>query len=439
MQIESLNDVWEHVCIEIKKEISQTSFDTWISQLSIKNIKEKDVILFVKTDFQRNVILENYFKVIEESFYKVLGFLVQVAIQTEEDIKTSPFSEMAVVNNHYEYTFDTFIVGTNNEFAHAMAVAVSEKPVNNIFNPLFIYGNPGLGKTHLLYAIRDRVKTLYPEKNVVLVTAETFFNDFYASLPQNSNNPEQFRNKYRSADVLLIDDIQFMGGKDQMQVAFVNTFNQLRETNKQIVITSDRPPRDIASLDERIKNRFESGVLAQIEMPEFETRARIIERKAEALEFNLSEELRYYLAQELHSDIRQLEGVVKKLHAYSVLGHPINKAAVQNAINEMISEITPQAASVDNILAEVARTYGVSIEDIKSEKRDASISHARQVAMLVMREVTGKSYEIIGRDIGDKHYSTVLYACKNVKKVMKNNSKENNTIETIIKNLKSPK
>ena len=220
MQIESLNDVWEHVCIEIKKEISQTSFDTWISQLSIKNIKEKDVILFVKTDFQRNVILENYFKVIEESFYKVLGFLVQVAIQTEEDIKTSPFSEMAVVNNHYEYTFDTFIVGANNEFAHAMAVAVSEKPVNNIFNPLFIYGNPGLGKTHLLYAIRDRVKTLYPEKNVVLVTAETFFNDFYASLPQNSNNPEQFRNKYRSADVLLIDDIQFMGGKDQMQVAF---------------------------------------------------------------------------------------------------------------------------------------------------------------------------------------------------------------------------
>ena len=160
MKIETLSDVWDLVCKEIKKDLSQTSFDTWISQLSIKKIKENNVILFVKTDFQRNVILENYFINIEEAFLKVLGFPVQVAIQTEEDIKSSPFSEMAVVNNHYEYTFDTFIVGANTEFAHAMAVAVSEKPVNNVFNPLFIYGNSGLGKTHLLYAIRDRVNTL---------------------------------------------------------------------------------------------------------------------------------------------------------------------------------------------------------------------------------------------------------------------------------------
>ena len=172
----------------------------------------------------------------------------------------------------------------------------------------------------------------------ILVTAETFFNDFYASLPQNNNNPEQFRNKYRNADVLLVDDIQFMGGKDQMQVQFVNTFNHLRDSQKQIVITSDRPPRDIASLDDRIKNRFESGVLAQIDMPEFETRARIIERKAEALEFDLREDLRYYLANQLHSDIRQLEGVVKKLHAYAVLNLPINRAAVLNAIKEITIE-----------------------------------------------------------------------------------------------------
>lgn len=435
MGIESLNDVWDSVCANLRKEMSATSFETWITQLSLKSIKEKDVILFVKTDFQREVILENYFKQIEKAFFEVLGFSVQIAIQTENDIKISPFSQMTMRNNSYEYTFDTFIVGSSNEFAHAMAVAVAEKPLNNVFNPLFLYGNSGLGKTHLLYAIKERINTLYPEKNVIMVTAETFFNEFYASLPQNNNNPEQFRNKYRNADVLLVDDIQFMGGKDQMQVQFVNTFNHLRDSQKQIVITSDRPPRDIASLDDRIKNRFESGVLAQIDMPEFETRARIIERKAEALEFDLREDLRYYLANQLHSDIRQLEGVVKKLHAYAVLNLPINRAAVLNAIKEITIENQPQLASFDNIMSEVSRTYGVDVEDLKSDKRDAKISFARQVCMFVMRQITGKSYEVIGEELGGKHYSTVLYACKNISKIMDKNLKEKATIDTIIKNL----
>ena len=435
MGIESLNDVWDSVCANLRKEMSATSFETWITQLSLKSIKEKDVILFVKTDFQREVILENYFKQIEKAFFEVLGFSVQIAIQTENDIKISPFSQMTMRNNSYEYTFDTFIVGSSNEFAHAMAVAVAEKPLNNVFNPLFLYGNSGLGKTHLLYAIKERINTLYPEKNVIMVTAETFFNEFYASLPQNNNNPEQFRNKYRNADVLLVDDIQFMGGKDQMQVQFVNTFNHLRDSQKQIVITSDRPPRDIASLDDRIKNRFESGVLAQIDMPEFETRARIIERKAEALEFDLREDLRYYLANQLHSDIRQLEGVVKKLHAYAVLNLPINRAAVLNAIKEISIENQPQLASFDNIMSEVSRTYGVDVEDLKSDKRDAKISFARQVCMFVMRQITGKSYEVIGEELGGKHYSTVLYACKNISKIMDKNMKEKATIDTIIKNL----
>lgn len=435
MGIESLNDVWDSVCANLRKEMSATSFETWITQLSLKSIKEKDVILFVKTDFQREVILENYFKQIEKAFFEVLGFSVQIAIQTENDIKISPFSQMTMRNNSYEYTFDTFIVGSSNEFAHAMAVAVAEKPLNNVFNPLFLYGNSGLGKTHLLYAIKERINTLYPEKNVIMVTAETFFNEFYASLPQNNNNPEQFRNKYRNADVLLVDDIQFMGGKDQMQVQFVNTFNHLRDSQKQIVITSDRPPRDIASLDDRIKNRFESGVLAQIDMPEFETRARIIERKAEALEFDLREDLRYYLANQLHSDIRQLEGVVKKLHAYAVLNLPINRAAVLNAIKEISIENQPQLASFDNIMSEVSRTYGVDVEDLKSDKRDAKISFARQVCMFVMRQITGKSYEVIGEELGGKHYSTVLYACKNISKIMDKNLKEKATIDTIIKNL----
>ena len=441
MIIESLNDIWEKVCEDIKSnnEISPIFFETWITQLSIKTMANNNVILFIKTNMQRDVILNNYFNVIEKAFFNVLGFPVQIAIQTENDIKTSPFSEIPMQNNRYEYNFDTFIVGTSNEFAHAMAVAVSENPVGNVFNPLFIYGNSGLGKTHLLYAIKDKVNTLYPDKQVILVTAETFFNDFYASLPQNNNNPEEFRNKYRNADVLLIDDIQFMGGKDQMQVAFFNTFNHLRESNKQIVITSDRPPRDIGSLEDRIKNRFEQGVIAQIEMPEFETRARIIERKAESLDMSLSEDIRYYIASELHSDIRQLEGVVKKLHAYSKLGHAINRATVQNSINELKSEIQPQTVTIDNILAEISRTYGVPVEDITSKKRNKTISHARQISMYVAREVTEKSYEDIGSKIAGRHYSTALYACKEVSDLMTKDSKERETIQTIIKNLKSPK
>ncbi len=404
--MESLNEVWESVCSYCKEEISEVAYKVWIDSLSPVDLTDGDAILHVRTSFQRTVILENYATLLVDAFESVLGFKVKLTVITDEDkAPTTRRVSFALNTSDYDYTFDTFIVGSSNRFAHAASVAVSEKP-SVVYNPLFIYGNSGLGKTHLLHAIMSRMKKKFPLKTILYIRAEDFTIELIDALKRGTN--DAFHEKYRTVDVLLVDDIQFIAGKESTQEEFFNTFNTLYQSSKQIVLTSDRPPKDIQTLDERIRSRFESGLIADIQPPDFETRVGIIQRKAQSLSIELSEEVVFFIAEQLKTNIRQLEGVVKKLQAFIMLeGEQATIQVAQSAIRDIRNDSRPEPVTIDKIIQEVARTYAVGVEDILSKKRDAPISYARQVAIYIVREITGLSVSAIGENFSgrDQRYS----------------------------------
>lgn len=431
--MESLNDVWNEVCAYCKTRVNEVTYNVWFSVLSLSDLTGAEATLYVRTDFQRKIIIENYKNILDDAFENVLKFPVTIKIITEEDM---PVSAISTNDNNiqYEYTFDTFIVGSSNKFAHAASIAVAENPAV-IYNPLFIYGNSGLGKTHLLNAISHRIKQKYPQKIVVSLSCETFGNEFIYSLQHGTIN--QFREKYRSVDILLLDDIQFIAGKDSTQEEFFNTFNTLYQSQKQMVVTSDRPPKDIATLDNRLRSRFEQGLIADIQPPEFETRVGIIKRKSQLINFELSDNVIYFIAEQVKSNIRQLEGVVKKLHALSFINKPMTIAVAQEAIRDIRNDDQPEPVTVKKIVSEVSRTYSIPVDDIISKKQDAPISYARQIAMYIVREVTQMSYKAIGEEFGGRDHTTVLYTINKVKKLIQKNSKEKDLINDIIKNLEN--
>ena len=335
----------------------------------------------------------------------------------------------------YDYTFDTFIVGSSNKFAHAAALAVATHDTRN-YNPLFIYGDSGLGKTHLLFAIMNEVKNRKPDALVVYVKGEQFTNELIAAIGHQAT-PE-FREKYRKADYLLVDDIQFIAGRDSTQEEFFHTFNTLYESGKQIVLTSDRPPKEIKTLEDRLRTRFEMGLMADIQPADFETRIAIIQRKAELLHIDMPLEVEEYIANNLKSNIRQLEGAVKKIKANSLIyeNKPITILMAQNSIRDILNDSQPVPVTIGKIITEVARTFNVSEQDIKSNKRAANISRARQVAMYVIKDITQMSMAAIGDEFGGRDHSTVVYAISQTEKAMKTDSRLRETIEDITKNVR---
>ena len=301
---------------------------------------------------------------------------------------------------------------------------------------MFIYGNSGLGKTHLLHAISHRIRQDHPDRKQLYVRAEDFTNDMLSALQQGQQGMIAFREKYRSVDVFLVDDVQFIAGKNITEEEFFNTFNALYNDRKQMVVTSDRPPKEIQSLEQRIRSRFEQGLIADIQPPEFETRVGIIQRKAQLMHINISEDVVFFIANQLKSNIRQLEGVVKKLQAYVILQDSEPTIAVaQAAIRDIRNDDQPEPVTVSRIISEVSRTYSVGAEDMRSKKRDAPISKARQVAMYIVREITGMPVSTIGDEFGGRDHSTIVYAIDQVKRLMSRNPKEKATIEDIIKNI----
>lgn len=438
--MESLNEVWSQVKEYCKANMSSVAYNVWIDVLSIVELKSDAVCLFVKTPFQRSVILDNYKEVLGDAFESVLGFRVTISITTEEETTRLRDDEEEQITSHdYEYTFDTFIVGASNKFAHAASLAVAENPAV-LYNPLFIYGNSGLGKTHLLRAIQSTVNEKYPDKIVRYVRSEDFMRELIPAIRsgdlQGTASISAFHEKYRHCDVFLVDDVQFFAGKDSTQEEFFNTFNSLYQDRKQIVMTSDRPPKDIKTLDERLRSRFESGLIADVQPPDFETRVAIIQRKAQLLSLDLDEKVVYYIAEQIKTNIRQLEGVVKKMRALLLLGSDRTGISLaQTAVRDIRSDDLPEPVTAEKIINEVARTYMVSPDDIRSVKRDAPISHARQVCMYVIREITGMSYSLIGKAVGDRDHTTVVYAIQKVEKLIKRNAYEKSTISDIIKNL----
>ncbi len=443
----SFQEVFEMACRYCQEDLSEVAYNLWIKDIEPVRFDGTTAYLFVRSDFKKSIVEEKYLPLLKKSMAKAFGFDVDVVIDCDEQQNpapaftggdSQPAGGVPSSNGEYDYTFSTFIVGPSNKFAHAASWAVANKPAQ-AYNPLFIYGQSGLGKTHLMYAICDEIRQNHPEYNIIYVKGEEFTNELINAIAQNDARETQaFHERYRSADVLAMDDVQFIGGKESTQEEFFHTFNTLFHAGKQIILTSDRPPKEIKTLEDRLRTRFEWGLLADIQPPDYETRIAIIRRKAELLGIDIPEDVAEYVANRLKNNIRQLEGVVKKLKAYKQLaGTSPTILIAQSAIKDILSDHQPIPMTVERIITEVARTYGVSPEDIRSSKRSSNISVARQVSMYIVREVTGMSMSAIGDEFGGRDHSTVVYATQQVQKMMEKDTRFRETVGDIIKNIRA--
>lgn len=437
--METIKEAWSSILEYLHNNLSETAFNVWISCLKPLGIEDGEMVIEVNTNFQKENVRKTYADKLTEAFEKVLGIPLGLKIVSLEEKGQPAAAQPAISGNLYdsqlaqEYSFENFVVGSSNKFAHAASQAVASKPAG-YYNPLFIYGGSGLGKTHLLYAICNEVRRHTPSASILFTKGEDMANELIAAI-QNGKTVE-FRAKYRQVDVLLVDDIQFISGKVSTQEEFFHTFDALHQANKQIVLTSDRPPREIATLEDRLRTRFEMGLLADIQPPDLETRIAIIRRKAEMLDIPLSDDIAEYIAGQLKSNVRQLEGAVKCMRAqYLLAGEQPTLITAQNAIRDIRNDSQPVPITVERIINEVARTMTVTPEDIRSNKRSAPISQARQVAAYVVRSITGLPMKSIGEEFGTRDHSTIVYAIQKVEKKMKQDSSFKGMVNDIIKNI----
>ena len=438
--MDSFKDVLEAAQAYCKTQMAEPTYNLYIDGLEPISFEDSShITLSVRNDFICKIVTDRYLGLLKEAFKTVLGFDVDITLV----VPSTPPHEVVLAQQYeanpaspqgnYEFTFENFIKGPSNQFAFAAAQAVAANP-SGAYNPLFIYGNSGLGKTHLLNAICHEIKRNDPSMKIVLTDGEEFTNEFIEAL--NHRTTTEFQNKYRKVDVLLMDDVQFIASKERTQEEFFHTFNALTQDGKQIVLSSDRPPKDMPQLEDRMRTRFEWGLLADVQPPDLETRMLIVKRKADALNFDISDDVVEYIAQKLKNNIRQLESAVKKMQAYvQIQGAHVNTATAQQAIRDILSDNKPIPVVVDKIITEVARTYGANPEDLRSKKKDAQTSKYRQISMYIVREVTGLSAKAIGAEFGGRHYSTVLYALDEIKKESDTDSALRTTINDIIKNV----
>lgn len=440
--MDSFEDAWEVICGYCKTKITDVAYKTWIERIKPLNLdfETGTAYLLVPNDFHRQTLSRCYIPLLNEAFEAVFDskFNIQFKIPDEvvENIASPKPQEELIKDTNYEYTFDTFIVGSSNKFAHAACLAVATNP-SRAYNPLFLYGNSGLGKTHLLYAIGNEIKKNDPSKVICYIKGDDFTNELIESL--RMAKMADFRLKYRHADILLVDDVQFIGGKESTQEEFFHTFNALHDAHKQIVLTSDRPPKEIKTLDDRLRSRFEQDLIADVQPPDMETRIAIIKRKAELLDLELSNDVCEYIASKIKANIRQLEGTVKKLKAKSYLNNreKITISSVQEVIADILNNDVPPEVTVERIIDEVARTYGVSADEIRSNKnRSANISNARKIAIYCTRELTTLSMVAIGEEFGNRHYTTIIYTIKTVQDKMNSDHKVKELVEDTIKNIR---
>lgn len=429
--MDSFAELWEMVKDECKNQVSESIYNVWFKDMELVSFDDNKVVIAL-SDFKRKIVESRFMDKLESSFKNVIGFDIQIILVDVE--KAVPVkaeeTEDALTD---EDTFDSFIVGASNKFAYAAANAVANDPGGK-YNPLFIHGNSGLGKTHLLNAIAHQVKLTHPEANIVYTRGESFTNELVKYIGQKST--EAFHDKYRNADILLVDDVQFIAGKDSTQEEFFHTFNALYQAGNQIVLTSDRPPKEIALLEDRLRNRFEWGLMADIQSPDLETRMAIIKRKAEVLNFDLPDDIVQYIAEKLKNNIRQLEGAVKKMQAFVTMqGMPVNIMTAQTAIKDIIVDNSPTPVTINKIVTEVARTYGADSADIYSKKQNAQTTEMRQMAMYIVREMTGLSTKLIGREFNRDH-STVVYSLDKFTKRYHEDSKLRSVVDNIIKNIR---
>ena len=430
----------------LKPELTQISFDTWILPLGIRNIDGNHIVFTAVSEYQQDFIENKYRTLIfntlkyitnREWTFSVIN-LDEEGKDNSKVISINDYKKDSEVNSaeiesnkltlNPKYTFETFVIGNNNRFAHAAALAVGNEPGNS-YNPLFIYGGVGLGKTHLMHAIGNRILENNKYANVLYVTSEKFTNQLINAIKDNKN--EAFRNRYRTIDVLLIDDIQFIAGKERIQEEFFHTFNTLYENRKQIIISSDKPPRDIPFLEDRLKSRFEWGLLADISCPDYETRLAILRKKAQDENIVIDDFILSNIANKIDSNIRELEGVFNKIVARASLTHsPITIELAENIINEFKYE-NEKVISCDFIKETVAKYFSINKDDLSGNKRSNDIAFPRQIAMFLCRDVANMSYPQIGVDFGGRDHSTVMHACRKIEKEVKEKSNTKLIVESV--------
>jgi len=409
--------LWENACSALRSEMSEVTYNTWISS-ALKPLELKGDTFMVRamTDFYHHFVVPRYSLLIENALSQAASRPLHVKILTPkeaDDYEGEPTNAKVVASFlNPKYTFDSFVVGKSNRFAHAACLAVAEAPAD-AYNPLFIYGGVGLGKTHLMHAIGHYIIGEKPDARVTYVTSETFMNELISAIQTGQN--ASFRDKYRSSDVLLIDDIQFIAGANSTQEEFFHTFNALHTAGKQIIISSDRPPREIPRLEERLCSRFEWGLIADIQRPDLETRIAILRKRAQTEMMRCGDDVLGLIAEHVESNIRELEGSLTRLSAYATLtGRPIDCALAEEALREVFAKHEPRNLTCEDVMRVVATYYNVTVDDIKGPRRTREIATPRQVAMFLCRELTDASMSSIGKAMGGRDHTTVLHGCDRV-------------------------
>lgn len=444
--LEQIKKNWDYILETMKKEydISDVSFKTWILPLKVYSVENNTVrILVSEQPMGLDYIKKRYLTPLQVTIIEVIGKEIEVEFilpsDTQNDKKKEEVSSynngIPKSNLNPKYTFDTFVVGNNNNFAHAACLAVAESPAE-VYNPLFIYGGVGLGKTHLMQSIAHFVEDNSPQLKVKYVTSEEFTNELIESLKNQKLTNSEFREKYRNVDVLLIDDIQFIIGKESTQEEFFHTFNTLYGSNKQIVISSDKPPKEMETLEERLRTRFECGLTVDIQIPTYETSMAILDKKIEAEGYVVPFEVKDFIVNNINSNIRELEGALNKLTAFSkVAKTEITLELSKNLLKDLISPNAHHDITVEYIIQVVAEHFGITIADILSARRKSEIVYPRQIAMYLCRKCTNESLISIGKYMGDRDHSTVIHGSEKIEKELKFNENTKNVIDVLLKKI----
>ena len=420
----------------LKDETTKISYETWIKNLEIQSANNGNIVLVAASNFQKEAVQARYQDLLTNTFNFITNKVCTVSIIEKDELQEGSNTNSSIdasfgysnSNLNQKYTFDSFVVGNNNRFAHAAALAVAEAPVTS-YNPLYFYGGVGLGKTHLMHAIGNEILKKNREAKILYVTSEKFTNQLINAIKDNKN--ETFRNRYRNIDVLLIDDIQFIAGKERIQEEFFHTFNALHESGKQIILSSDRPPKDIQLLEDRLKSRFEWGLIADISNPDYETRLAILRKKSQYDNILIEDDILSAIATRIVSNIRELEGTLNKLIAKSSLTNSsITMEMAERAINDIVSQ-QDKVISSDFIQETVAKYFNISAKELKGSKRSNDIVFPRQIAMYLCRNVAHMSLPQIGKDFGKRDHTTVMHACNKINREIKENQNTKLIVDSV--------
>jgi chromosomal replication initiator protein len=451
-----IQELWARTLDVMQGKISKPSFETWLKSTEAIEVQEDVLIIFAPNDFSKERLEAHYDDLIRDTLEEISGTSLQVRFisptakkeeeeaeisssteedseEEEEEEETEESEQSSKRRLNPRYTFDTFVIGSGNRFAHAASLAVAETPAQ-AYNPLFIYGGVGLGKTHLMHAIGHYVLGHTPSSRVVYLSSEKFTNEFINSI--RDNKAIRFRNKYRSVDVLLIDDIQFLSRKEQTQVEFFHTFNALHEANKQIIISSDRPPKEIPTLEDRLRSRFEWGLITDVQPPDLETRIAILRKKAIADHLDIPGEVLAFIADRVDTNIRELEGALIRVVAFSVLmNQPINRDLAFEALKEILLDSRAKLINTQVIQQEVGNYYRLRIDDFTGKKRTKPVAFPRQIAMYLCREMTDQSLPKIGEEFGGRDHTTVIHAHEKISRILETDSQMQQTINELKKRI----